>query len=253
MSGKVSILIVEDEIMIAEDIAMRLEEMGYEVSAMVDNVDEAVQWLEENQTDILLVDISLHGNKSGIDFARIVNERFHLPFVFLTSLSSHAIVKMARKVKPAAYLLKPFNDRQVKVSIDIALQNFYGDDRVKEPEFSPEPASLPQNIVIQMPQCLFLKKNTSYQKVSFNDILWLEAESNYTLIHTKAEKYTYSMVLKSFEDKLPEDTFLRVHRSFIVNISNITGIEGNSLLIGDSQIPVARSVREELFKRFNIV
>jgi DNA-binding LytR/AlgR family response regulator len=250
---KISILIVEDEIMIAEDIAMRLEEMGYEVSAIIDNVDETVHWLEENQTDILLVDISLHGSKSGIDLARVINERFNLPFVFLTSLSSDTIVRMARNVNPAAYLLKPFNDRQVKVSIDMALQNFYGEDKVSETEPAPDQESPHQNLVLRMPQCLFLKKNTSYQKVAFNDILWLEAESNYTLIHTKDEKYTYSMVLKSFEDKLPEDTFLRVHRSFIVNISNVTGIEGNSLLIGDSQIPVAKPIREELFKRFNII
>lgn len=253
MSDKIKILIVEDEIMIAEDIAMRLEDMGYEVADKIDNVDEAVEWLEQNQTDILLVDISLQGQKTGLDLAAIINERFHLPFVFLTSLASHSTIEKARQVRPAAYLLKPFNDRQVKVSVDMALHNFYGEEKHQEPEPISESGPLPQNIVLRMPQCLFLKKHTSYQKVPFSDILWLEAESNYTLIHTKKETYTYSLVLKSFEEKLPSDTFVRVHRSFIVNISNITGIDGNTLLFGDHNVPVAKSVREDLFNKLNIV
>ena len=253
MSEKIRILIVEDEIMIAEDIAMRLEDMGYEVAEKIDNVDEAVEWLEQNKVDILLVDISLQGDKTGIDLADIINLRFHLPFVFLTSLASHVTVEKARQVNPAAYLLKPFNDRQVKVAVDMALHNFYGEGKHKKPEPNAEPEPLPQNILLRMPECLFLKKHTSYQKVNFSDILYLEAESNYTLIHTKEETFTYSLVLKSFEEKLPLDFFLRVHRSFIINISNVTGIDGNTLLFGVKSVPVARSVRDNLFNKLNIV
>ncbi|WP_462318006.1 LytR/AlgR family response regulator transcription factor [Marinilabilia sp.] len=253
MSDKIKILIVEDEIMIAEDIAMRLEDMGYEVADKIDNVDEAVEWLEQNQTDILLVDISLQGDKTGLDLAAIINERFHLPFVFLSSLANNTTVEKARQVQPAAYLLKPFNDRQVKVSVDMALHNFYGKKKTQEPETVSEPESLPQDVVLRMPQCLFLKKHTCYHKVPFTEILWLEAESNYTLIHTKGETYTYSLVLKSFEEKLPSETFVRVHRSFIVNISNITGIDGNTLLFGKNHVPVAKSVRDDLFNKLNII
>lgn len=102
MSNKITILIVEDEFMIAEDIAMRLEDMGYEVAEKIDNVEEAIAWLDENKVDIMLVDVNLRGSKTGIDLGRIVNERFHIPFVFLTSLANHEVVEMARQVNPAA-------------------------------------------------------------------------------------------------------------------------------------------------------
>ncbi|PRZ01999.1 LytTR family DNA-binding domain-containing protein [Marinilabilia salmonicolor] len=252
MSNKISILIVEDEFMIAEDIAMRLEDMGYEVAEKIDNVDEAIAWLDENKVDIMLVDVNLRGTKTGIDLGRIVNERFHIPFVFLTSLANHEVVEMARQVNPAAYLLKPFNDRQVKVSVDMALQNFYGDSGRQSGEPN-EVNDEKEEYVLKMPGCLFLRKSTSYHKVNFSDILWLEAESNYTTIHTKTEKYTYSVVLKSFEEKLLPKDFMRVHRSFIVNLSNVTGFEGNTLFIDKTRIPVTRAAQEKVFKHFRVI
>ncbi len=252
MSNKISILIVEDEFMIAEDIAMRLEDMGYEVAEKIDNVEEAIAWLDENKVDIMLVDVNLRGTKTGIDLGRVVNERFHIPFVFLTSLANHEVVEMASQVNPAAYLLKPFNDRQVKVSVDMALRNFYGENR-KECDDYNESTNANQEYVLKMPGCLFLRKSTSYHKVNFNDILWLEAESNYTTIHTKTEKYTYSVVLKNFEEKLPSKEFMRVHRSFIVNLSNVTGFEGNTLFMDNQKIPVTRSAQEKVFRHFRVI
>lgn len=253
MDERVTVLIVEDEVMIAEDIGMRLTDMGYHVAAKIDNVDDAIQWLENNPVDILLVDISLYGDKTGIDLAVVVNERFQLPFVFLTSLANESIVEKARAVNPAAYLLKPFNDRQVKVSIDMALFNFYGDEKKQQadPRYVQEEPT--RDFLLQMPGCLFLRDGSGYRKVNFKDILWLEADSNYTVIFTSTDKFVYSSVLKSFEKKLPETDFMRVHRTYIVNLSNITGFEGNMLLIGDKQIPVNKSCRDLVFQRFRII
>jgi len=252
MSNKITILIVEDEFMIAEDIAMRLEDMGYEVAEKIDNVDEAIAWLGDNKVDIMLVDVNLRGTKTGIDLGRIVNEQFQIPFVFLTSLANREVVEMAGQVNPAAYLLKPFNDRQVKVAVDMALQNFYGDDSRQSGEFN-EVKKEREEYVLQMPGCLFLKKSTSYHKVNFTDILWLEAESNYTTVFTKEEKFTYSLVLKIFEEKLPTKDFMRVHRSFIVNMSNVTGFEGHTLFVDKKRIPVTRSAQEKVFKHFKVI
>lgn len=256
MDNSVKVLIVEDEYLIAEDIAMRLEEMGFGVTDTVDNVDEAIRLLEKNSIDILLIDISLRGTKSGIDLAEVINERFHLPFVFLTSLANQSILEKARQVKPAAYLLKPFNDRQVKVAIELALFNFYGEAGKTDNEdekIEPDTQLLPADCFLPIPGCLFLRNGNSFLKVLFDDILWLEADSNYTIIHTRNGKFTYSCVLKKFEEKLPSNDFVRVHRSFIVNLKNVTGFEGNLLLIGDKEIPVNRSYKSLVFKRFRII
>lgn len=243
----IRILIVEDEVIIAEDIALRLSDMGYQIVQIVDNVDAAVNYLEQELTDLVLLDISLKGEQTGIDLAEIINSRFKIPFIFLSSHTNQSIVEKAKKVNPAAYLLKPFNDHQVKISIEMGLFNFYGDKK-EEKERAEN-----HEMLLKLPNALFLKKDTHYEKVAFSDILWLEAESNYTYIYTKSGKYTYSSVLKKFEDKLPEDPFYRVHRSYIVNLSNVTGFEGNMLIIGKNYIPVNKSCKETVFKRFQII
>lgn len=83
--------------------------------------------------------------------------------------------------------------------------------------------------------------------------MWLEACSNYTTIFTKNGKFTYSIVLKKIDQKLPEDQFMRVHRSSIVNIENITGFEGNLLYVQDKQIPVSKAHRDKVFKKFTVI
>ena len=253
MREKINVLIVEDEFMIAEDIAMRLTDMGYHVAGKSESVENALSVLENEPVDILLIDISLQGEKTGIDLAAIINERFQLPFVFLTSLANESIVEQARRVNPSAYLLKPFNGRQAKVSIDMALWHFYGKKEKKQPDPHEAPEDHANEFLLQMPGCLFLRNGSHYTKVLFDDILWLEADSNYTVIYTNKDKFTYSSVLKNFEDKLPSKDFFRVHRTYIVNLKNVTGLEGNMLLVGEKRIPVNKSCRDLVFNRFNII
>lgn len=249
--GSVKVLIVEDEIIISEDIAIRLLNMGYDVANIAENVDDAVLCLQSVSVDIVLIDIKLTGHKSGIDLANIINDHFKIPFIFLTSLVDKNTVKEAGKTKPASYLLKPFNNNQVSIAIEVALINFY---RNEEKEFI-EPVELcsEREEFIKMPGALFLKKDTHYEKIEFKDIFWLEADSNYTYINTRFGKFTYSCVLKKIESILPVDEFLRVHRSYVVNIQNVTGFEGNLLFVNKTQIPVSKSFRNNVFKRFQVL
>lgn len=248
--GSIKILVVEDEIIIAEDIVVRLLNMGYDIAHMVDNVDEAIDCLESIPLDLVLIDIALMGERTGIDLANIINTRFKIPFIYLTSISDKNTVKNAGETNPAAYLLKPFNDRQVHISIEVALMSYYGERQKDAQKYE---VSDPEEVFIQKSDALFLKKDSHYEKVEFDDILWLEADSNYTFIFSKSGRYTYSNVLKNFEDKLPGENFKRVHRSFIVNLDNVTGLEGNMLLVGEKQIPVSKACRDEVFKRFQVI
>lgn len=252
MQTKIEVLIVEDEFMIAEDLSIRLTDMGYHVVATASSVAEAELFLTKNSVDLALIDINLIGDKTGINLAQTINQRYNFPFIFLTSLASKEIVEMAKQEKPAAYLLKPFNDKQLEISIQLALNNFYGEEKAQTPT-PPCQNEEPSPAVLQLTDCLFLRKNSHYQKVFFKDILWLEALGNYTSINLANERFMYSYILKHFEEKLPNNQFIRVHRSFIVNMSNITGFEGNMLLIGDKKIPTSKSVRDSIFQQFKIM
>jgi len=251
MSKEVRILIVEDEFMISEDISMRLTDFGYSVEGIASSAEQALDILANAQVDLALLDVNIDGDMDGIELSKIISSKYNIPFIFLTSLASSSIVDRAKESNPSAYLLKPFNDRQVQIAIEMALTNFSENNSANsiDPIIEPKENISP---VIQMKDSLFLKKDTHFERVKFEDIYFLMAESSYTVIHTKNAKYLYSCLLKKFEEKLPDSIFVRVHRSYIVNINSITGFEGNTLHLGNVKIPVSKSNRDELFKNFKI-
>lgn len=252
MGKEVRILVVEDEFMISEDIALRLSDFGYTVEGIASSAEQALEILENHEIELALLDVNIDGEMDGIQLSKIISEKYNIPFIFLTSLASRAIVERAKETNPSAYLLKPFNDRQVQIAIDMALANF-SDNIVASVSDIEQPKDNAFNTVIQMKDSLFLKKDTHFERVRFSDIIYLSAESNYTIINTKNGKYIYSCVLKRFEEKLPDNIFARIHRSYLVNVNFISGFEGNSLHLGDHRVPVSRYYRDELYKNFNII
>ena len=252
MQREVRILIVEDEFMISEDIAMRLSDFGYLVEGKAASAEEAIKILTKGNVDLALLDVNIEGDMDGIELSKIITSQYNIPVIFLTSMASRTIVERAKETKPSAYLLKPFNDRQVQIAIEMALVNF-AEKRVASSFYSKvdeKPSIIP---VIKMNHSLFLRKDTHFERVLFDDILYLSADSNYTTIHTKNGRYMYATILKIFEEKLPSENFVRVHRSFIVNINAITGFEGNFLYVGEMHIPVSKNNKDELFKLFNVI
>jgi len=248
--SKIRILIVEDEIILAQDIAYKLEDSNYDVVGIVDSANKALQLLKEvSDIHIILMDIMIKGGMDGIDLARIINKNYTIPLIFLTSHSDIRLVERAKTVNPYAYLLKPFNDRQINIAIELALTNFSKQtpekELLKEHNFSYE-----ENNALKIKDSLFLKKNNRFERVSLNEIQFLQAENNYTTIHTKLNKFLYSTVLKKIEQQLPNNMFLRVHRSYIVNTNAINGFEGNMLFVNDKKIPVSKSNHDQVFVLF---
>ena len=250
---KVKILIVEDEILIAQDIANRLAAINYQIVGIGASAQRALQLIiENNDIDIILIDIILKGNLDGIELARIINSKYHIPFLFLTSYADTSLVERAKSVRPYAYILKPFNDRQVSIAIELALVNYSNNTPNKE-LIKKQAFSKTENQVLQIKDSLFLKKNHHFERVLLKEILFLQADNNYCTIITKSERFIYSMVLKKIEAHLPINQFLRVHRSYVVNINSVNGFEGNMLFIGEKKIPVSKSHRNNVFKLFHTI
>lgn len=238
MSEKASILVVEDEAILGMDMVSRLRKLGYEVLPLAKNSEQAMIQLADKQPDILILDIHL-GNRhiDGIELAAKIKQQYQLPFIFLTSHAEGEYIERAKAVKPSAYVLKPFKDKEISIAIEMALANFSGQD----------------SETVTIKDSLFLKKDDRFERVKFQQILWLEADSNYTEIHTTADTFIYSVVLKKVELVLPKDQFCRVHRSYIVNKNSITGFSGNMLLIDDHKIPVSTQYRNMVFGWFNTI
>lgn len=243
MVEKVKILIVEDEIVLGLDMAQRLKLFGYEILPVAKNAKQALDLLEKTKPDILILDIKLaNSSKDGIDLAHEIRKRYQLPYIFLSSHADEELLKRAKEVQPAAYILKPVNDNEIKIAIEIALSNF-----------SNNQVSAAEKPTLTINDSLFLKKDHHFQRVRFEHILWLKADSNYTEIHTTMNTFVYSMLMKKLEAILPGDRFFRIHRSYIINKESISGFEGNHVLIQQEKIPVSKQFRPMVFRWFNIL
>lgn len=248
--SKIQILVVEDEVLLAKDITMRLEALDYNVIGIASNTSDALNLLRQNsRIDIALLDIVIQGDKDGIDLAKIINSEFKIPFIFLSSHMDTQVLERVKQVGAYAYILKPFNDRQVSIAIELALVNF--SNNVKESNLLEKKTFLREdNQLLQINDGLFLKKDNRFERVAISDVLYLKADGNYTSIYTTKGTYLYTLLLKTIEDKFPADAFIRVHRSYMVNIAAIDGFEGNLLYIGSAKIPVSKTYREHVFKLF---
>jgi DNA-binding LytR/AlgR family response regulator len=249
MANRVKILIVEDEFMIAEDIAMRLDDFGYEVVGTVPTARQAMDIIENSSVDLALLDINISGPVDGIQLASVIQEKYNIPFIYLTSLASKVVVERAKKTLPSAFLLKPFNDRQVQIAIDMALNNF-GNNAVASTVQEPNDP-IKNGPMVVFKESLFLKKDSHFERLNFDEVLYLEAASNYTSVVTQKGQYVYSTILKYFEEKLPGDKFVRVHRSYVVNLDSVTGFEGNYLFVNDIHIPISKKRKDSLFNILN--
>ena len=119
--GNAKILIVEDEAIIAEEIKTGLEDMGYSVTSIVKTGEAAIEKAQQDRPDLILMDIRLEGKIDGIEAAERIRSRFGVPVIFLTAHVDEEKLDRAKLALPFGYLLKPIQDRDLKVTIEMAL------------------------------------------------------------------------------------------------------------------------------------
>ncbi|HNR42701.1 MAG TPA: response regulator [Bacteroidales bacterium] len=233
-SGDIRILIVEDELIIAEDIRTKLVSLGYIVTGMAVSADEAEQLLKNIKPDLVILDIMLSGERDGIDLARVIRDQYKVPFIFLTSYADKETVERARRVMPDGYLVKPFTDKDLFAAIEVAVfrksrVNGHVDDGLRE---------TPSEI---LNDCIFIKKDYLLVKIKFNDLLWIKSDGNYLeLFCSGGKKHLIRSTLKDFINKLPGSVFLQIHKSYVVNINHIEAIEYSHMIVGNYNIPLGR-------------
>ncbi|MGB3078309.1 MAG: response regulator [Saprospiraceae bacterium] len=243
----IKILIVEDELIIAEDMSNILEQMGYQVHGIAMDADEAIACLENEKPDLILLDINLGGKKDGIDLAAIINEKFDVPFIFTTSYTDPATIDRAKVVKPINYLVKPFKPEQLYTAIEIAMFNL-----AKNPEKQTTPDTEHEDGLI-IKDALFIKDKYRYTKLSLSDILWIKAEGNYLEIHLAERKELIRNSLTSFLDRLNKSNFYRTHKSYAVNLDYLSRVEPTAVYILRTEIPISKNYSEDLMKRLNVM
>tara|TARA_R110001592_G_scaffold19937_4_gene81402 strand:- start:3342 stop:5768 length:2427 start_codon:yes stop_codon:yes gene_type:complete len=140
------VLVVEDENIVALDLKRRLSKLGYNVIGMASNADRALKLIEEHHPDIVLMDIHIQGHTDGVEIARIVYEKYHIPVIYLTAYSEETTLARAKQSNAYGYLLKPYSERELHAGIQMALEKSQADGRIRDSQVHLELALVAGNL-----------------------------------------------------------------------------------------------------------
>jgi DNA-binding LytR/AlgR family response regulator len=213
------ILIVEDEVLIAEDLKDHLLSFGLADIYMVHNKKNALQAIDHLRPNLVLLDLRLQLDTDGIDIAHIIDEKMDIPYIFITANADMLLIQKAVHTKAIAYITKPIKKSDLFAAIQMALKTV----EIKEEKY------------------LVVKDNYSNLRIPYSDIIYIESNGNYIDIHTKNKKLVCRQTLDWAEEQLPSHQFMRVHRSYIINIRQIERTTARSVFINKAEIPVSRT------------
>ncbi len=239
---EVEILIVEDEMIIAATTSMYLENLGYKVVGIFPRAEEALEFINNHHPDIILLDIQLKGEMNGIELAKNIRNILEIPIIYVTANTDDTHFNMARETGPYAFISKPFKKLDLQRAIEITLSRLKLENHHLEENTSQEE----NQDTYFLNDRIFIRHKENLIKIFFADILFIEAERNYCKIKTVNSKYTLAVPLKAMEDKLPSPLFLRVHRSYMVNVKHIDELGDNFLIINKQSIPINKEHKDLL-------
>ncbi len=237
MTLKYKVLIVEDDALIAEDISVMLKKEGFHVTGVAYSAEQSLQMLNANPPDIALLDISLSGKLDGIDLAEIINLKHKIPFLFITAFYDEKTVDRAKRTTPAGYIIKPFEERDLKIAIKLALFK------------SADVADIPTSETDK----LFVKEKDSLLAIRHEEIDFVQSDDNYCHLHVASKKFIVHQTLKTMLEILKPSGFVQVHRSYLINFKKIDQLKDDSVFIGTSEVPMSRSFRKEILQVIQVL
>lgn len=233
------VLIIEDDALITEDIKMMISKIGHVVIGNAFSSNQAINLLRDLNPDIVLLDINLGGKIDGIDIAEIINMKYSIPFVFITSYSDDHTVNRAGESRPSGYIVKPFDQNDLKVAIQFAMFRFLNQRNPKT--------------VYDEQSVYFFKDRDVLTPVKAQDIMYIKADDNYCIIVTNDSKHIVHSTLKSINEKLACNALIQCHRSYVVNYSFIEQISEGYAKIGSTEIPIGRKFKKSFFDSLEII
>lgn len=241
-----NVLIVEDEPNYADTLEMFVDELGYNVTGIAEEGNKAKALFNKQRPDLVLMDINLEGDINGIDLAGEFQADQPTPIIFITSFDDKETFAKAKETAPFAYLIKPFEPEVLQRSMELALQHAYakGEEVLDN-----------QQEAVLAASSFFVKDRNKLVKIRISEILWVEVEDKYCMLHTRERKFTLRQSLKELAQKLDPAVFVQTHRSFMVNANEIEDIDLSLFIIriNNQEIPLGRAHKDELMKRLQML
>lgn len=226
-------LIVDDEEMSRTNLQLLCEKIeDLEIMGICKNALDAFQWLQKDSVDLLFLDIEMPG-LTGIELVRNASE---LPLViFTTSKTDYAAEAFDLKELVVDYLIKPVTLPRLLKALE----------RVRKLSVTPP--------IVAGLSYIFIKTDKRLVRIDLEDLLYVETVGDYVLFKTKDQQHIVHSSLKGIDEKLQHPNFLKVHRSYIVNLTKIVDIEENTLVIEKKVIPVSRAHKGLLMQKINLI
>jgi DNA-binding LytR/AlgR family response regulator len=239
MNDKIRILIVEDDMIIAANISLQLSKLGYEVTGIESRGEDAINHARENHPDIILMDVNLKGKIDGIETAKSIQKVLDIPLIYLTANADENSFQRAKETHPYAFISKPFNKLNLERTIALVVE------KIAEVNYD---ISEKHSFEEGLEDRIFIRNSGKLVKVMLDEILYVEADRNYCNIITQVQSYMVVNSLNTFCEKLVNSDFLRVHRSFIVNLKKLDAVADSHLEINRKVIPISKMYREDLLR-----
>ncbi len=226
---KLKCLIIDDEPIARKILQEFIEEIDYlELAGQAENPVKAMSFLHDHDIDIIFLDINMP-KITGIDFLRTSKPAAKI--IMTTAYAEYAAEAYGLDVLD--YLVKPIAfDRFVKAC-----------SKARE---AINPVSKTNTEPVNANDHFFIKCNNQIEKIFYDDLVYAEAMQNYVMLYTQSKKMMVYVTIKSLEEQLPPDQFIKVHKSFIVNINKVKSIEGNIIDMGSEKIAISQNLREKV-------
>lgn len=237
------IFLIEDEWVHAEDIRILVEEMEYEWLGYTHEGVDALQKIEDLKPDVILIDLNLNGLLAGITIAKKIKAQTSTPFIFTTSYLDDETIQQCLAVNPIAYLHKPVNKIDLKAALlkaqQVTAEIIYSD------------------VTQQNEQQIMIRVGNTLKPVLTADITVVQTDAkNYICIHTKQhQQFAIKQSLTAFENQLPANIFIRVHKEYLINLKSIISINEpeQTILVSNLHVPLGKHYKAGFLARFTIL
>jgi DNA-binding LytR/AlgR family response regulator len=227
---KIQTLIVEDEPLAREGLQMYVREIGFlEIKGVCEDALSANKMLSDQSIDLMFLDIQMP-KLTGIDFLKSIKNP---PMVIMTTAYPNFALQ-GYELDVIDYLVKPYPFDRFLKAVNKARDFF---------DLKHKPSETPKE------DFFFVKCDYRYEKIQFNDVLYVEGMENYVVIYTAAQKYVTLLRMKNIEETLPSGDFLRIHKSYIVSTRAVTSIDGNEVIVAGKRLPLSREKKAEILEK----
>ena len=221
--NSIKIYILEDEIITQELLKQTLEDLDFTVCGMATNAETALAEISVSKPDIAILDIRVDGVQTGV----WLGNQLDIPIIYLTAFNDVDTIKKAIATKPTSYLVKPFNNKDLYIAVELAVSKIKNKAQIIIKDKG-------KKIILLEEQILFAKK-----------------EDQYLILHLKDSEKLIRSSIKDFLEQVNSSSFLQVHRSYVINKNCVTAFNNKEITIHNSSIPISKSFAKEVLEEIS--